>query len=268
MSKIRQALDALADKLGLNRPLLARAQRRYKANRKRAFIAHAQQLRAEKRADTLRKTNPAQARGIDAEALRHRHVAYQNHLRAQFWLGRIKALQQRIHGLETKQADLEALLKKLEDNVSIVGNKATGGTVHERLKAVALKSAAECASGRRPNFYSQPGAWDVDHCITGESYGERSDCSSWFTSVYKSCGLEDPNASGYGSGYTGTLVANGKQIAYAEPGCAVIYGPGSGHHVELYCGPGDKTIGHGSAPVDAGIINLFGDSDYRFFKFV
>lgn len=268
MSKLRQALDALADKLGLNRPLLARAQRRYKANRKRAFVAHNQQVKAEKKADETRKTNPARARVIDAEALRHRHVAYNNHLRAQFWLGRIKVLQQRIHGLETKQADIEAKLKKLEGNVSISGNQATGGTPQERLKAVALKSAANCAAGKRANFYSQPGRWTVDKCLTGESYGERSDCSQWFTSVYKSCGLDDPNGTDFGWGYTGTLVEHGKQIPYAEPGCAVIYGSGTGHHVEMYVGPTNQTIGHGSAPIDAGVVDLFGDGSYRYFKFV
>jgi len=169
--------------------------------------------------------------------------------------------------LETAQHALEYKVKLLSD-VTIKGNKATGGSRRDRLKAVALASAAACASGKRPNFYSQAGAFDVDHCITGERYGERSDCSSWFTSVYRSCGLADPNGERFTAGYTGTLVANGKRIDHPEPGCAVIYGPGAGHHVEMYVGPGNKTIGHGSAPVDAGVIDLFGDGDYRFFKFL
>lgn len=267
MAKIKAALAAVAEKLVSNGALLARAQRRYKANRKRAFKAHNQQLAAERNADKVRKTSPAKARQIDAEALRHNHVAFKNHQRAQFWLGRVKDLQQRVNGLETTQAQLEAERKKL-DHVTITADTATGGTKHERLKAVALASAAACASGKRPNFYSQSGPFDADHCITGPAYSHRDDCSSWFASVYKSAGLSDPSGERYTAGYTGTLVANGKQVPIAEAGCAVIYGSGAGHHVEMYVGPGSKTIGHGSAPVDAGVIDLFGDGDFRFFKFI
>lgn len=209
---------------------------------------------------------PEKAEALTKRALRYGHIAYKNHLRAQFWLGRIKVLLRRVEGLESDQTSREAGLKKLY-NVTIKGNEAKGGTPKERLKAVALKSASECAAGRRPNFYSQVGLWDVGHCITGERYGERSDCSSWFTSVYKSAGLKDPNGQGYSGGYTGTLVANGKQIPQPEIGCAVIYGAGTGHHVEMWIGPGNRTIGHGSAPVDSGVIDLFGDGDYRFFAY-
>lgn len=268
MSRIRGLLSQVADKLALNQPLLARAQRRYKADRRRAFTAHRKQLKAQRLADESRAAHHLlEAARQDKIALRRGHVAYKNHARAQFWLGRVKVLQQRINELGTSQAELEAQLKAL-DHVTIDGNKASGGTKRERLKAVALKSAAECAAGHRPNFYSQAGAWDVDHCITGEDYGERSDCSSWFTSVYKSCDLSDPNGERFTGGYTGTLVAHGRQIDSPEPGCAVIYGPGTGHHVEMCVGPGDRTIGHGSAPVDPGVIDLFGDGDYRFFSYV
>ena len=45
----------------------------------------------------------------------------------------------------------------------------------------------------------------------------------------------------------------------------VVYGGGVGHHVEAYIGPGDRTAGHGSAPVDFGRINLFGNGDFRCF---
>jgi hypothetical protein len=263
VKKLKAALAAVADKLVSNGLLLARAQRRYKANRKRAYKAHNQQLAAQKKADKVRAASPARARQIDAEALRHSHVAFKNHQRAQFWLGRVKVLQQRIHGLETRQAELRKL-----NHVTIKGNTATGGSKRDRLKAVALASAANCASGHRPNFYSQSGAYDASHCITGPAYGHRDDCSSWFASVYKSAGLPDPSGERYTAGYTGTLVAHGTQISKPEVGCAVIYGPGVGHHVEMYVGPGPKTIGHGSAPVDAGVIDLFGDGSYRFFKFI
>jgi cell wall-associated NlpC family hydrolase len=276
MSHIKGLLAQVAEKLGLNKPLLARAQRRYKANRKRAFKAHNQQVKAQKAADGARQTyryygtaRERKALREDKRALRYGHIAFKNHSRAQFWLGRVKALTQRINGLEARQAGYLADLKKLE-HVSIEGDKVSGGSIHERLKAAALASAANCASGHRPNFYSQTGAFDANHCITGPAYGHRDDCSSWFASAYHSAGASDPNGERFTAGYTGTLVANGREISRSElkPGDAVIYGSGAGHHVEMFVGPGDKTIGHGSAPVDAGVIDLFGDGDYRFFSYV
>jgi cell wall-associated NlpC family hydrolase len=272
VARIRDLLRQVADKLGLNRKLLARAQRRYKANRRRAFVAHNEQGKAQRAADHHRRIGtPARLRLAEKEdknALRLSHVAYKNHQRAQYWLGVVKKLTQRVEGLETTQAELEAERQKLS-KVTIEGNAASGGTRRQRLRAVALSSAAACASGKRPNFYSQPGSWDVDHCITGERYGERSDCSSWVTSVYKSAGLADPNGANFTGGYTGTQVANGTQIDHADlkPGDLVIYGSGAGHHVEMFVGPGEKTIGHGSAPVDAGVVNLFGDGDCRCFRY-
>jgi hypothetical protein len=274
MSRIQGLLKQLAEKLGLDQAQLARARRRYAANRKRAFKAHAQQVKAQERADEARQTyefyGTARQRKADKEdksALRYGHVAFKNHSRAQFWLGRIKTLTQQIHDLDIKQSALRAELLKLH-KVTIKGDKATGGSRRGRLKAVALASAAACISGTRPNFYSQVGAFDANHCITGPAYGHRDDCSSWFASVYRSAGLADPSGERFTAGFTGTLVANGTQISEPEIGCAVIYGSGSGHHVEMYVGPGTKTIGHGSAPVDAGVIDLFGDGDYRFFKYI
>ena len=147
----------------------------------------------------------------------------------------------------------------------------SGGTPEQRLRVCQLQSARNCSTGKRRNFYSQSGPYDVDHCLTGPPYGHRDDCSSWFASVYKSCGLPDPSGSGYGSGYTGTLVANGHQISRGEarntPGAAVIYGTGVGHHVEMAVGDGSEhTTGHGSAPVDAGTFDLL-SGPVRFFKY-
>lgn len=289
MPKLKAALAAVAKSLGLQQALLARVQRRYKANRKRAFKAHNQQLAAQKRADKYRgeaqkflKFGPGenQAKGTallrkaTAEDKRVRSCkksAFKNHLRAEHYLGAIKRKQQAINKLETTQAELEAELKKL-DKVTIVGDKATGGSVHERLKAVGLASAAACASGERDNFYDQAGGYNVSQCITGPPTDDRDDCSSWKTSVHKSAGLKDPNGLRYGSGYTETLrnyaVANDLVVSRAElkPGGSVIYGePGATHHVEMFVGPGEKTIGHGSAPVDAGIVDLFGPNEYMTF---
>lgn len=265
---IREALSKLATALGLNEDLLQRAQRRYFANRKRAFKAHAQQVAAQEAADKLRaKGHVARANRKDKKALRKGAVAYKNHQRAQHFLGVIKMLHERIDGQEKRQQELSADLKAL-NHVTIKGNHAQGGTERERLKKVALKSASNCASGKRPNFYSQSGAYDAEHCITGPAYGHRDDCSSWFASVYYSAGLPDPSGEDFKAGYTGTLGAHGKQVTHPQPGDAVLYGPYPHHHVEMYVGPGERTIGHGSAPVDAGTINLFGDGDYIFRSYV
>jgi hypothetical protein len=271
MARLRELVDQVLHRIGLDRPRLALAQNRYAANRKRAYRAHARQGRHQTKADALRSAGHlAAAAGEDKAVARCRVRASKNHARAQHFLGVIKLLTQRIEGLETTEAHYEAELKKIDTvSISVLKNKAKGGTVHERLKAVALKSASLCASGKRTNFYSQAGDFDIEHCLTGPSTSHRDDCSSWFTSVYWSSGQHDPNGEGYVAGYTGTLVSGGHQVdrAHLRPGDAVIYGSGAGHHVEMFVGPGDKTIGHGSAPVDAGVIDLFGDGDYRFFSY-
>lgn len=280
MARFRKALAKIAKALKLNHALLARAQRRYKVNRRRAYVAHNQQLKAQKRADDCRRTtaeggypNTRVAERFDREARRHAHVAYRNHLRAQHYLGVVKKLQQRIHGLETRHDKLEADARKWRTThgVQIHGNTVTGGNPGQRWRAALLASVANCANGKRRNFYSMSGGWDVDHVITpGEAYGERSDCSSTVTGWAKACGLPDPNGEDFHAGYTGTLVGehNGwRQVSRAEmersgkPGY-IVYGPGVGHHTEAFLGHG-VTCGHGSAPVDKGVVDLFGDGDYR-----
>jgi hypothetical protein len=45
-------------------------------------------------------------------------------------------------------------------------------------------------------------------------------------------------------------------LSQLKPGDIVLYGPPPSHHVELFVGPGQATIGHGSAPVDAGTVGM------------
>lgn len=167
--------------------------------------------------------------------------------------------------------------------VKVDGNAVTGGTDRERIVAAAIAAVSAYESGHRPSFYSQPGAWTVDYAVTGEPHGYRSDCSQWLTSTYKSAGVTDPNGTNYTGGYTGTLVSFGQEIRrdQLEPGDYVIYGPGSGHHVEEWVGNGDgkttyaelarvgsevrdRTAGHGSPPVDFGDIDMIAGA--RFFR--
>lgn len=174
---------------------------------------------------------------------------------------------------ERKQA-LKGRLDKVEKTIDtliepkdpdIDGNRIEGGNPRERIVAAALAASRADAEGRRKSFYSQDGGWTTDYAITGEPHGYRSDCSQWVTSVYKSAGLPDPNGNDYKGGYTGTLATHCRKISRAQlqPGDLVLYGSGPPyHHVELYVGPGEQTIGHGSPPVDGGTINMIGEAHF------
>jgi len=142
----------------------------------------------------------------------------------------------------------------------IQGNEVRGGNPRERLVA----GAQAAANGHRASFYEQRGLWTVDYAITGEPRKYRSDCSQWVTSLFKSCGLPDPSGIDWRSGYTGTLSAHCRQISRAQlkPGDLVFWGTGTYHHVELYVGPGDQTIGHGSPPVDGGFIGMLAEPHF------
>jgi hypothetical protein len=145
----------------------------------------------------------------------------------------------------------------------VQGNKGSGGTPRERVRAVAEAAAA---NGGRHSFYSQSGTWTVHYAVTGEPWGYRSDCSQWVTSAYWSAGLPDPNGTGYTGGYTGTLGARGREISRSEirPGDLVLFGPFPHHHVELIVDSNGRTVGHGSPPVDHGTIDLLaGEKHFR-----
>lgn len=289
MNRIRTRLAGLVKRLATKKALLARARRRYKANRKRAYAAHGKQLKAQERADKLRQTykfygtrRQIEAEQADREALRFNHVAYRNHMKAQYWLGQTKLATQKIHGLEAHQDKVKAELAKWkkEHGVVIEGNKVVGGAPGQRWRAALLASVANCSKGMpqgRRNFYSQSGSWDIDHEIKGgPEYGNRSDCSSTVTGWAKACGLPDPNGEDFHGGYTGTLVGqhNGwKEVSQhfmetsGKP-AYIVYGPGPGHHTEGYLGPGIRTAGHGDARVDFGVVDDFGDGDFRCFAYM
>lgn len=267
-------IDAVAKALGVNEAQLALARNRYTANRQRSAAAVTARADAQHEADELRrKGHPKAARAADQKAGRKRVIAIKNHERALHFRGRIKELLQEKHGLEVRQDKLQENAREYlkKHGVQIVGNKATGGTPKQRWIAVCLASVANCSNGERRNFYSMPGVWDVDHVIKpGERPGERSDCSSTVTGWAKSAGLPDPNGEDWHGGFTGTLLGahNGwKEVSRArmvKHGWGyIVYGSGVGHHTEAYIGPGDRTAGHGSAPVDFGVIDLFGSGEVQ-----
>jgi hypothetical protein len=275
VSKLKEALAKVAEALGLSGVLLARVQHRYIANRKRAFKAHHQQVAAQESADRARAAgNEALAGKRDREALRHAHVAYANHLRAQHFVGVVKKLQQRINGLEADHAKLAAGLKKAH-KVTVHANKIEGGTARGRLAVAIHTSAANCSTGTQHNYYSMTGAApDLGHTLKGMPYGHRFDCSSYATGIYFLSGLKDPNGGEYApteTMFTGTLGEHGKRVSESEAktGDFVLYGPAPHHHVEVVDDPARKTtIGHGSAPIDQGVFDLFGDGDYEIRSYV
>jgi len=194
--------------------------------------------------------------------------------RAVFWRGRARALTKRIEGISTDVGKLEREIAKAGPHVD--GNRVDDGDPGERFILAAKTAAVNCATNKRRNFYSQSGSWDCKHEIKpGPQYGERSDCSQFVTGICWSAQLPDPNGARFTGGYTGTLLGqhNGWKIVTEKEmrakgwGIVVYISSWSdtvGHHTEGYVGEGgDGTIGHGSAPVDAGVVNLFGDGLYR-----
>lgn len=259
---LRTKIARVSKAIGLNAAALKGLQLRHARLHKKAAKSYNRSVKALQKATDLRREHKLSAAVVwDQRATKAKLNSEALSNKARKLVGPIKERVQRAKDLDATEERLKARLKK-----------TTGAGPAHKLQKTALESAAACASGRRHNFYSQTGTWDVQHCVSGPVYGHRDDCSSWFTSVYWACKLPDPNDSHYGSGYTGTLVAHGHQISIEEarhtPGAAIIYGPGAGHHVEFAIGDGtDHTIGHGSAPVDMGVFNLFGDGNYRCFKY-
>jgi len=245
---------------------LTNAQKRWQHYHDLAIKTYKQSLKAQDRADKLREQGqPEQAAAVDREAMQFEGKSMNAHTKAQEWLSKVKLLKQRDAGLDNTEAMLHARLEKLraQKGPKVKGNKVVGGTPEKRLQLCMLSSAARCARGTRPNFYSQVGDFDVQHSQTGPSRDHRDDCSSWFASLYWSCGLPDPNGENFSGGFTGTLGSRGRQISREEarntPGAAVLFGTAPFHHVEAAIGDGtEHTIGHGSAPVDMGTFDLLG----------
>jgi peptidoglycan hydrolase-like protein with peptidoglycan-binding domain len=186
---------------------------------------------------------------------------------------------------ENRYEDVRAAIRRLVNppHAEVSGNRVTGGTPRERVVLAAITAAQLDAQGKRHSFYSQAGAWDIRHAITGEAPGRRSDCSSVAAGFYYSAGLPDPNGENYEGGYTGTIAAHCRQISRAQlrPADFVLFGEAPPyHHVEVFIGLGeglpqylrdlirrlgfgpDTTIGHGSPPVDTGSVYLLADPHF------
>lgn len=81
-------------------------------------------------------------------------------------------------------------------------------------------------------------------------YPNEADCSAYVTwciwNGLDHFGVRDTvNGLGWRAGYTGTMLQHGRRVSRPFPGCAVIYGPGTGEHTALYTG-GGLVVSHGS----------------------
>lgn len=228
-----------------------------------------------------RKEKKAERLDGQAEAAKQKSIAHKR---------TAKRKTQQIHKLRVRGDQLQADLEQWEathgPHVGKDGKVAGADSKGEGFIWVNKRIAAECASGERPTFYSMTGSgYNVTHALlrgsqphTGQMPGERSDCSLFGAETCLASRLPDPNDLEYKAGYTGsalqaalagkngwTLVSEKEMRAKGWGIVIYLRWPGDtvGHHWENYVGEGgDMTIGHGSAPIDPGVINLFGDGLY------
>lgn len=281
MTRLKKLLDALQRSFGIQKLLRDRAVRRMKARHADQAKAERQQHAAEDAAERLReKGHLAKAQRKEDKAQRLEGVAEVQKRRAIVWKGRARKLTQRIKGIETKIDEVQREIRKSKPKVDLDKQTVTGGTFPERWTVGNLTEVECCSNGRRRNAYSQSGRPDIWHPFgPGPASDRRDDCSSDTTGISKATGAEDPNGLDYsGEGFTGTLLGqhNGWREVSLERMIAagqgyIVYGSGSGHHVERYVpSQSDKmrTVGHGSAPVDFGTVHLFGTGEVeRYFAY-
>lgn len=283
--KIRKHLKKLKELLKVEEAKRAVARNRTKARHKEQIKLEKRAAAAHDRADELQKDgHKARAARKTAKAQRLEGVAQKRCAKAVYWRDIARRATQKIDKIDTSIKAVEIELKKWEDthgpHIDQKTRKVVGTTDKgEAAIFAALFAWHECAAGRRPNYYSMTGGgFNCTHCVArgnqekiGQIPFERSDCSLFVTEVCWAADLPDPNGANWGSGFTGTLVGQHggwklvSESTMRNKGWGfVVYGGGVGHHTEFYVGKGSTmTIGHGSAPVDPGSINLFGDGDYR-----
>lgn len=279
MEKLRRALAVVLEKIGNVKGALGAQQgvighqhtiwgRALKKAEKYEGQAddHREAAQQAKKDSRTRRKEKAAAQRLDVKAQKQHRKAEAAKLRAQPSIREAKRLARRVRELEQDEAEIRKELSEL-----------SGDGVRAKVVKVALESVANCAGRRRPNRYTQAGAWSVTHALDGEPIGYRSDCSQWSTSVSHEAGAPDPNDNNYGGGFTGTMLTGGHSITRNQlrPGDDVIYGSGNGFHTERYIGDGhpnhslgqtgnQRTAGHGSPPIDFGIVDLIPGVETRY----
>jgi hypothetical protein len=274
MPNPRKRLNSLLGSLGVQESLHTRAVKRMHGRHDGQKKAEGQAEAAVKKADELRvEGHAARAERKDRKAGKLTVKAEREKARAVAWRGRARVLAKRVEGVEIDLAKVRKEIAALGPKVDTEKSKVVGGDFHERWQLSNLTAVDCCQSGRRRNSYSQAGSPDIHHPYgPGPAAGTRDDCSSYITSQALATGAGDPNNANFnGEGFTGTLVgqSNGwKEVSLERMMKAgqgyIVYGSGSGHHVEAYCPSKDeesRTVGHGSAAVDFSTIHAFGTGE-------
>lgn len=145
------------------------------------------------------------------------------------------------HDMRTRSTASDGVAK-------VVGNTVAGGTLRDKVVTAATRAAELSKNDPKYYHYDQRGAWKNDLFLRDDR-DDRSDCSSFVIQCYVKAGCKLP-VSLQGQGFTGSLADAAKKVAVPKPGDICLYGTYPYDHVELYVG-GGKTIGHGSARIDA-----------------
>jgi hypothetical protein len=144
---------------------------------------------------------------------------------------------------------------------------AFGGILDPSLVAtrsgiVSIAEEALAVQATKPYLYKQTRPYPITLWSAEAHAG--IDCSSFVTLVYKEAGCQDPNDKNFnGSGYTGTLWANGIPTFAPQPGDLAFYkGDGSSMapgHVAIYVGGGQVIEIGSSAGVSRLTVNYRSD---------
>lgn len=279
LEKLRDELEKILIKLKAAERQLEVAGNRWQTNHDKAHREHRGALEAERAANRANKQGHKKlAKSEQAKALRRHHRASKAHARQLYWVDKSKEFAGKVGKLKDAETNHEKAIKKIElENgpTRTAPNKVEGGTERQRLKLFMHLSMQHGSE-----FYSQVGATDVFHGITGPGAGHRHDCSSWYTSGYCTCGLRNPNRDkgagdhSFSNGetmFTGPIGEHGDSISEGQldTGDAILFGTAPFHHIEMKYGSIQKTrltVGHGSSPIDFGTVDLLpGPRAYRRF---
>lgn len=268
MHKLKEQIAKVLKLLTTAQGRLDRAGRRWLKNHDKAHREHKKQKEAEHAYLRAQKEgHPKLSQAEAARAKRCSHRAWKAKRRADHYVAKVKEFAAEVHNLTESLEVKRGKLKKLEDRgAEWDGHNKVNGPDKKANLELAMRLSMEHGS----QFYSQVGALDLDHGITGPSRGHRHDCSSWDWSMLKAAGIPDPTGNNYDENvWTGNEAEHGEAISESQldTGCDIFYGTAPFHHVEKKIGPiseSTRTVGHGSDPIDYGVVGLLpGPRAYR-----
>lgn len=268
MTKIKEHIQRVADRITGRRADLAKSRRRHKVWREKGEELDGKAARAKNNG------HPARAERIERRAKRA-------HVKAVYWKGKVRRDKEALPKLEAIESNLEAELADFikKHGVTIEGhNKIRGGTAPQRSRAVQTQAMINYQNGTATTgsaYYSMEGGpRDYAHTIYHYPSGRVYDCSTYNDGQKFVTG--DPSPSGpngfTAGGYTGTELEFGTKIVESRlrVGDQVIFlryaGDTVGHHVEtVYDVEKKQTTGHGDSAINIGCNgswDLFGDGLY------